>query len=389
VRGPRALLLVVIALITVGGVLAGFLVGRWVTRDAYVQTVTAVLTTQNTPRTLYQELGQRVEDPPTMQAMAKLYGVPAGDRAALVRRLQTIVWVPGHRPAPFVGHLARAVSGDHLHVNALGFRDRRTGYLTKPGGTVRIFVTGGSLAWGSGASTQRATIAEQLEQRLRARGSYEVVNAAYPGWSTTHEKILIQQRLVDLRPDVIVMLSGGNDVHWALNDRDVRWHYNYTDDNALVLLNQLFRSSGRPDWVVPAPSAEGHLACAEVARLTARNVREAAFAAAHAGARVVFALQPTIVSTAKRLSARERTLRERQPRAHWDACYEALRERLGRLDAPSYRWLDLSRAFPEADEDTEIFIDRAHVADAGNRLLARDLADRVEWGAIAGGPAPR
>src|SRR5439155_8368349 len=121
------------------------------------------------------------------------------------------------------GHMARPFFGDDLYINVLGFRDRRQTYLAKPERTVRIFITGGSTAWGVGASSQKNTISCLLEKILNERASrttgyrYEVVNAAFPAWSTTQEKLLIQQRLVDMHPDAVIMLSGNNDVHWSLH----------------------------------------------------------------------------------------------------------------------------------------------------------------------------
>src|SRR5262249_4451309 len=162
------------------------------------------------------------EDPLTQSAFASIYETPAGDRAALVKRLQTVAFVPPYRPAPFVGHIARPVLGDEPHINMLGFRDQRETYIAKPERTVRVFITGGSVAWGSGASSQRQTISYVLERLLNERMSvttghrYEVINAAVVAWSTTQEKLLIQQRLIDMHPDVVVMFSGNNDVHWQL-----------------------------------------------------------------------------------------------------------------------------------------------------------------------------
>src|SRR4029077_16164144 len=124
-----------------------------------------------TPLSLGQLLGDRIDDPLMSRVLAKMYDVPAGDRASLVKRLSEIVWVPPYRPAPFVGHIARPVLGDDLFINALGFRDPRPSYVVQPERPGRVFITGGSTAWGSGASSQNQTVSYRLERLLNERVS--------------------------------------------------------------------------------------------------------------------------------------------------------------------------------------------------------------------------
>ncbi|MFS8085326.1 MAG: SGNH/GDSL hydrolase family protein, partial [Acidobacteriota bacterium] len=392
---PRHLvgLSILISLIAVGGTLGGFFIGRQTSSDAYVKKVGALLAIENNGTTLYQALGNKLDDPLTAQALAKLYGVPVGDRDALAQRLRSVAWLPPYRPAPFVGHMARPMLGADPHINILGFRDDRESYVTKSDQTVRIFITGGSTAWGSGASSQKNTISYLLEQILDERMSpatgyrYEVINTAFPGWTTTQEKLLIQQRLVDMHPDVIIMFTGNNDVHWSREQRDIRWLYGPMDQNYMTLLNELYRSSGHPEWTFAVPVSSRPVACSDLAEITARNVAEAASSADRAGVHLIFALQPNIVSTAKRLSRREQQLPEVQHKTFWDACYQALRDRLGRISARNYRLLDLSRSFGDIGEDTEVFVDSYHFADLGNRRIAEALANQIDWSSIKPGPA--
>lgn len=389
----NAFLTIAISLIAAAAAVAGFIAGRSTVHDAYVQKVRTFITTENTMTTLYAALGAQLDDPVTADGLAKLYGVRPGDRAALTERLRGVAWVPAYRPAPFVGQLARPVLGDDPHINVLGFRDERSTYVTKAPRTVRIFLTGGSVAWGSGAPSQQSTISYQLERLLnerlapRTKVRYEVVNTAFPAWSTTHEKLLIQQRLVDMHPDVILMFSGNNDVHWSRDGRDVRWFDTPMDENQLLLRNELYRSSGHADWTVAAPAQSVPASCPDLARITARNVAEAAAAAAGAHARLIFALQPNVATSAKRLTVREDRLPEAHNRPYWESCYGALRAALGAIHAQNYRFVDLSRSFGGVDAATELFVDSYHLGDLGNRLIAEDLAGKIGWREIAPGPA--
>jgi hypothetical protein len=388
----QALLAILVTLIVVGGIVGGFLLGRNSNRETYVERVRHVLATERYV-SLYEIAGKEIDDPLTQRAWARIYQVPVGDRAALAERLQRVAFVPAYRPAPFVGHIARPMLGDEPHINMLGFRDGRQTYVTKSAKTVRVFITGGSVAWGTGASSQQQTISYILERLLNERMSgptgfrYEVINAAAIGWSSTQEKLLIQHRLVDMHPDVVVMLSGNNDVHWGLTGADLRFFYGYADLNYLTLINEAYITDGHPERAVAAPVSSRPLDCAALSAITKDNVEDATAALRRVGAQLVFALQPNIVSTPKHLTERERKLLALREKPHWDACYQGMRDRLGRINANNYRFLDLSRAFGELDESTEMFIDSYHFADQGNHLVARGLLEGLDWHSIAPGPA--
>jgi hypothetical protein len=162
-----------------------------VTHDAFIEKVsgqgsvegTALISAGTAPLSLFQVLGKAIDNPLTAAALANAYDVPPGDHDALVRRLRDVTWIPPYRLAPFVGHMAGPFFGDDLRIHALGFRDERQSYVTKPERTVRIFITGGSTAWGSGALSQKNTIAYVLEQILNERAGratgyhYEVLSA--------------------------------------------------------------------------------------------------------------------------------------------------------------------------------------------------------------------
>lgn len=395
------ILVILVSVIVVGGAVGGFLIGRYRSHDAFISKVTrqagigntSLLSAGSAPVSLFQVVETGLDDSLTSAALARLYDIPPGDRKALVKCLRDVAWVPTYQPAPFIGHMARPTFGVEPHINMLGFRDERQTYLTKPDRTVRIFITGGSTAWGSGVSSQKKTISYVLEQILNERMSpvtsyrYEVINTAFPAWATTQEKLLIEQRLVDMHPDAVIMLSGNNDVHWALQGQDIRWFYSYMDQNYMMLLNEMYKASGHTEWTFALPVGSRRIEGRDLGRLTARNVAEAAFALSRVGAQLIFALQPNIVSTSKRLTKYEQRILAGQDKPYWDSSYQALRDALGRLNAPNYRLLDLSGSFGAIGEDTELFVDYYHFADHGSRLIAQSLADQIDWPSIKPNPA--
>jgi hypothetical protein len=259
--------------------------------------------------------------------------------------------------------------------------------MPKPPGAYRVFITGGSTAFGSGAESDADTIAGRLEALLNTESAprtglgYEAVTVAVPAWSTTHERIMIENRIADLGPDRIIMFSGFNDVLWGQYFSDVSWFFTFYDQHYIALLNQVHRRVGLKPVGPTRIQTEQKADCATVAARARRNVVHAAFAAKQAGAELVFALQPNIFTMGKTPTARELRVRQRNPEwpGIWGECFAALRGALGSIDAPNYRFLDLSRLFAEVPADRELFIDSSHFPGAGNAIVARELASALGW----------
>src|SRR5919202_1161703 len=147
---PGIALSVLISAMIVAGTLGGFWFGR--------HKLGSVISVETRTTSLYDVVGREIEDPSAARALAQLYGVAPDDHEALTKRLRGVAWVPPSRPAPFVGHVARPLPGGEPPINGLGFRDARDVDASKPSRTVRVFLTGGSTAWGSGAPSQQTTI---------------------------------------------------------------------------------------------------------------------------------------------------------------------------------------------------------------------------------------
>jgi len=314
-----------------------------------------------------------------MPGILAIYGLKPGEE----KKLADIAWVPPPAPAPFVGAMARPGRVANATINEFGFRDRRASYLPKPRGVYRIFVTGGSTAFGSGAESDDATLAGELEKLWASRGrQVEVVTAALPAWTSTHERILIEQRLAGLAPDRIVMLSGFNDILWGTFGVDTRWFFTFNDQHFLALLNQVQRRTGGGDLANPHGFyRDTPVDCAVVAGRARANVESAVRASQAVGADLVYVLQPSIFSTAKPLSPREIRARDKMPgwTDRFRQCYAALRDAMASLQMPGYRFLDLSQEFGDLPATREFFIDASHFPGEGSRILARGIEKALPW----------
>jgi lysophospholipase L1-like esterase len=132
-------------------------------------------------------------------------------------------------------------------INRQGFRANEPIAQTKPADEVRIFVLGGSTAFGQLSSSNQTTFASKLESRLNQQVSlqkanpakfrpdvlpyfadelvkamalpprirqstYRVVNAAVPGYVSSNELAQLSQQILAYDPDFIVLLDGYADL---------------------------------------------------------------------------------------------------------------------------------------------------------------------------------
>ena len=149
---------------------------------------------------------------------------------------------------PIVGYqLAPQQNHQFWQINAQGFRDSEPVPLKKPQDEIRIFILGGSTAFGQGTQSNQATIASQLETRLNERiaqqkrspqkyqpdfipfylperikalalppkiraGKYRIINAAVPGYTSGNQLAQLTLQILPYKPDLIIVLNGYGDL---------------------------------------------------------------------------------------------------------------------------------------------------------------------------------
>jgi lysophospholipase L1-like esterase len=309
------------------------------------------------------------------EAIAKAYSEPASAE----RSLDRIAWEPPKSPAPFVGYAP--TPGEHANArhNSLGWRVARELVRPKPAGVVRVFLTGGSTAYGVGAPSQDATIGALLETQLntelgaRDGKRYEVFTTGAPAWASTHERIQVENLLSDAEADVIIALTGVNDVHWGWRGADVMWMRSYAEEYFKLLHDAALEAAGATAEIdlvriSPEPVSPG-----DVGYRFERNQRSAWYAAATGGATYVVALQPCLAVTK---SARKAPADGDE--SYFVACFDELRLRLQRTQLQQWKFVDLTRLF-DADFGREhVYIDSYHFGDKGNRRIADALFDALQ-----------
>ena len=103
--------------------------------------------------------------------------------------------------------------GGTCHINNFGFREAHDTSYTKPPGTIRVFVVGGSAAFSHEIPDGRTWV-DLLEQYLAQRyGDHiEVINASVPGYDSFVSKVNYLAKLRRLDPDIVLVSHTWNDL---------------------------------------------------------------------------------------------------------------------------------------------------------------------------------
>lgn len=307
-------------------------------------------------------------------------------------------------------------------TNDRGFRYDEDLTPEKAPNEIRIFVTGGSAAWGAGVR-QEKTYARVLEERLAAAfpgKRIRVIIAAVSGYASTQERIRIANDILDLSPDYIMMMTGWNDAYFGYKGADLLREQDWLgyraklepdpksadtppDPNAytfrlgyVVARMRYLREQGSREEQQKEAEAQA-LPQERTLATFLHNIHLVADMRPRFGFRLVVALQPTLYATSKPLSDRERAW------AAWGAetnlgyseynraMYERYRVVLPEdARANAYTYLDMDPAI--AGETSTLFVDHAHFGDRGHRFLGTYLAERLtpllaaDFAAAAEGP---
>lgn len=169
-----------------------------------------------------------------------------------------------------------------IRHNAVGFRRSAEVPVLKPEGTYRIFLMGGSTAYGLGGLWPHiqdefpvldndATIDAYLERALAGRfpGVHiEVINAAITSTWTHHNLIYLNQRILRYDPDMILFLDGFNDFYHMDPAHDQFASYAYGEQSATIMGDPTLKSLAFQNfWWLYRKSALVHLVTREARKL--------------------------------------------------------------------------------------------------------------------------
>jgi len=310
------------------------------------------------------------------------------------------------RYLPFLGWIAAPnVRLATIETNAQGFRDK----VIEPRiqGEYRILITGGSFAWGLGASCNATTVAGQLESLLNKCDPvkrYRVMNGAFMNWASHHEYVVVTEFFDSFDADLVISLSGYNDLvalskgleidelpEARLLAQAVADHLHPTGTlralrklagtlgvwRIFVLLRELRGAGLLPQQTYKYDPRSGP----RRVESTAQRYLSIADYIGRKRRRYFIALEPEIYSSKKALTVEEFDLKSRFLELDKNLSSTLTRyrheliTRLAACGEESFRLLDLACVFD--DEGSPVFIDYNHVCDLGNHLAALALVKPV------------
>jgi lysophospholipase L1-like esterase len=100
-----------------------------------------------------------------------------------------------------------------VDTNSLGLRGPEV-TVPKPADRYRVLVLGDSFSFGWGVEFKDAWVTRLARELQTPDGrSVEVVDAGVPGWSPPQEFVFLEQRGLDLQPDLVLWQLCSNDLH--------------------------------------------------------------------------------------------------------------------------------------------------------------------------------
>jgi len=269
-------------------------------------------------------------------------------------------------PTPYVHYAVAPGNSSYAKHNRQQFR-HPVDLEKKAPGVFRIFLLGGSVAWGSFASDDEFTITAFMQDLLSNRKTkFEVINAGNQGFTSTDERIWLINRVMEFEPDLVISLTGVNELvsHFStkidlmnsthnegayfLEGLRMYDSYNRKLENNSEVYIDFNKEYYRPDNF-PRQSIRNYEVMARYLNankipfflaLQPLNMKESTFCDNYCG--YIDNLKPGLLKLSRELS------------------YFHVR--------------DLSRLF---ENRTDLFVDSCHFKDAGNKIVAENLIDLV------------
>lgn len=314
--------------------------------------------------------------------------------------------------------------------NGQGFRRTEDVSMTKAPNTYRIFLMGGSTAYGLGSLSPKGqlkypvlnnneTIDHYVEELLHHHvpsRRFEVINAGIPSHSSHHHLIYLNQMILKYHPDMIIFIDGTNDYYpWEKGYDQFRdypyreWSHLYLDEPSLKAWAGytgfwLYRKSHlvylagkklRPIWWAiqnlrpqPRPQLDVDEALrnldANAERNFLRMVERNALILRHEGIVPVFALQPDLLFEQQKVLTEFEKERLAETVNSKPVNYPQFKNRARTMVAEKLRkvtagvgasFIDLTDIFGSITDDA--FTDDCHLTPLANRIMAEQISHRI------------
>jgi len=255
----------------------------------------------------------------------------------------------------------------NLNINGYGFRGPEI-VKEKPDNIVRIFVVGGSTTYSIRALSDQQTIPGHLQEnfdKLQINNKIEVVNAGIPNIASTDELQLIQTKIIQFDPDLIIIYDGTNDLTHSYSwikpiDKSQVYRSISTFYRTLYVLPTIFKQDiphtyDKSDWY-------------DKALLWKQNMIKICELGKKQGYETLIILQPILGSGNKSLSEQEIKNFEFYDQAKAVIGYQKFADELNDLNNYCTGTADLRNIFDNVKGT--VYFDRAHIDSEDNKIVA-------------------
>ena len=282
-------------------------------------------------------------------------------------------------PLPLV-HYEPDQKTDTVSINSHGFRGEEFEKEKINDREYRIFVLGGSVLYGLYATSDNTTISGYLQEfynEFTTDRDVRVINAGANGHESFAETYLVKNKIIDLNPDLIIVLDGWNDLGAPL-ERE------YKEPKGMEQLEQYssiirkyyktiqFYEFIERIWEKQIGENKREIndgTANQKSELWKSRWKEICELGEKENFKVIITLQPIVGAGNKVLADWE--LRHVEQAAGYAASYNFMRDKLNELETSCAGTEDFTNIF---DNETGLmYFDYAHMGDAGNRIVAEKM----------------
>jgi len=262
-----------------------------------------------------------------------------------------------------------------VNINAEGFRGPEI-IKSKSEGTYRIFMVGASTTASLRATSDQVTIPGYLQGFFDSNNqNIEVINAGIPGILSTQELQLIQKKIINFNPDLIIVYDGANDVNEPYGYKPGK------ESLRTIFSDGLNRYL--PFWetppiiyhiIVDKPETKLEFDDTDVnekVSLWRNNIENICKLGKESKFETLIILQPILGSGDKKLTEYEEREFERHDHSKVVPAFQKFANELDYLENNCSRVEDFRNTFDNVENT--VFFDNAHVGIESNKIIAEKI----------------
>jgi len=313
----------------------------------------------------------------------------------------------------YLGYMPKENSdGKGYRTNNVFFRYAVDMDFKKKDNEYRVFVTGGSAAWGTGVKQDKnlSSVAESLARNDFPEKVIRIISAGVGGYCSTQERIFIENWILGFSPDMVILFSGWNDTYYGFSGENILLEQdflgyraraeggepgspssvrqekpvfkNYFLKTHYYIDKALYKTRHEKKEVILAKILKRERPIESVIETLLWNLHILSSLSQRYGFRLVFVLQPSLFVTQKQLTPYERGLLDTYTNKYigFDsynlAAYSKIKAALATdSKVNNYEFYD-GDDFISSVKDS-LFIDYVHFGDRGYRILWQRIYDTI------------